>query len=509
MAVFAKYTLLTALGATALTQPAFAGERKTEITPYIEIGQVVSADLSGANDVLTYSQVSAGIEAEIVNRRSEFNMSYRYERRIKYNKGVGDEDSHSGLMRGRYDVVPNMLSIEGGAIATRARSDIRGAAPLQTAGKIDNSTQVYSGYAGPTFATKAGPLDVAAAYRMAYTKVEAKDQVNLPTGQQSLDAYDDSLSHYATGSVGMAPGTLPFGWAVSAGYERENAGQLKQRYEGKNVRGDVQVPVTQALSLVGGIGYEDIRISQKDPLLDAAGKPVTTTKGRYVTDPASPRRIAYDMDGLYWDTGVVWKPSPRTMLEARVGRRYDGWSYTGSFAWQANGRTGMNITAYDSVDTFGQQLADNLSLMPINFRRARAGGVGNNYGGCVAGGSFGGSCNSDAFQSINTAAYRNRGVTAMIGTHGGRWNSGFGIGYNQRKFLAPNSAGTVNVNGLKDQYFYAQANVEYELTERSSIEADLSAGLYDPGIAGAGDVRYAGGNRLILYQLSTAISVAR
>ena len=42
----------------------------------------------------------------------------------------------------------------------------------------------------------------------------------------------------------MQPGTLPFGWAVSVGYDREDAGQLDKRFEGKYARADVTVPVT-------------------------------------------------------------------------------------------------------------------------------------------------------------------------------------------------------------------------------------------------------------------------
>ena len=114
------------------------------------------------------------------------------------------------------------------------------------------------------------------------------------------------------------------------------ASQLSQRYEGKYARGDVVLPVLPTLALTAGVGYEKIEVSQKDPLLDAAGNPVTDSKGRFVTDPASPRRIAYETDGLIYDAGVIWRPSPRTTLQARVGRRYGGMTYTGSLSYAAS-----------------------------------------------------------------------------------------------------------------------------------------------------------------------------
>src|SRR3546814_14307839 len=84
-----------------------------------------------------------------------------------------------------------------------------------------------------------------------------------------------------------------------------------------------------AVALTAGVGYEELKTSQKDPLLDADGNPVVDDDGRFVADPASPQRITYRTDGIYWDAGVVWRPSPRTQLEAHVGRRYDSWVYFG------------------------------------------------------------------------------------------------------------------------------------------------------------------------------------
>ena len=131
----------------------------------------------------------------------------------------------------------------------------------------------------------------------------------LLSGQPLLDIFDSSISHVATATVGMGTGTLPFAWTVSGGYEREGARQLDQRFESKFVRGDVTLPVTESIALVGGVGYEDIQASQRDVLRDVNGVPVLDGNGRFQTDPASPRLLAFDSSGFIWDTGVVWRPS--------------------------------------------------------------------------------------------------------------------------------------------------------------------------------------------------------
>ena len=55
---------------------------------------------------------------------------------------------------------------------------------------------------------------------------------------------------------------------MSGGYEREDASQLDQRFEGKYARADVTVPIGPTFALLGGVGYEDIEIGQRDPVLD-------------------------------------------------------------------------------------------------------------------------------------------------------------------------------------------------------------------------------------------------
>ena len=257
-----------------------ARERKADIAPYIEIQQVLVADVKDGSDVLTYTSVAAGIDSSVRTRGAEAQVNLRYERRFFYQDNLGDDDIVTGLARGAVQVVPNVLSLEAGGIATRSRIDLRGEAPSNTVGNIDNVTQVYSVYAGPNLSTRVGDLDVNANYRVGYTKVENKSTGTLPPGQLPIDVFDDSVSHSASASVGMQPGDLPFGWSVSGAWEREDGGQLDQRFEGKYVRADVTVPVSSNLALVGGVGYEDIEISERDAVRDINGNPVIGDDGR-------------------------------------------------------------------------------------------------------------------------------------------------------------------------------------------------------------------------------------
>jgi hypothetical protein len=105
------------------------------------------------------------------------------------------------------------------------------------------------------------------------------------------------------------------------------------------------------VSLVGGIGYEDVSVSERDAVRDIDGNPVVGADGRLVTDSASPRLLSFDTDGLIWDAGVLWRPSRRTSLEARVGRRFGSTTYIGNLNYQPNSRTVFTISAFDGAVT--------------------------------------------------------------------------------------------------------------------------------------------------------------
>ena len=476
-----------------------ARERRAEVTPYIEIQQVLVADLKDGSDVLTYTSVAAGIDSSIQTRGAEAQVNLRYERRFFYQDNLGDDDVITGLARGGIQIVPNVLSLEAGAIATRSRVDLRGEAPSNTVGNIDNVTQVYSVYAGPNLSTTVGALDVNANYRVGYTKVENETTGTLPPGQLPIDVFDDSVSHSASASVGMQPGDLPFGWSVGGGWEREDGGQLDQRYEGKYVRADVTVPVSSSLALVGGVGYEDIEISERDAVRDVNGVPVIGDDGRLVTDETSPRLLSYDQDGIIWDAGVLWRPSRRTSLEARFGQRYGSETYYGSFGYQPNPNTALNISVYDTVSGFGNLLNDNLANLGTSFSSTR-----NPLSGELNGCAFGQAsslCFNDVLQSAASSSFRARGVNGQLTYSTGGWNSGLGVGYARRRYFASQLGAVAPVDGLVDENYYANLSIGRQLDTYSSFDANVYANLLDSGFANAPNVLGLGANAAYYRQI--------
>lgn len=477
----------------ALTAPAVAQKRAKSIEPYIDASQVLVADLSGDGEVLTYSTIGAGVDASIQTRRVEVQLSYNYERRIAYQRDVADSDTHSGLARAAVRLSEG-LSVEGGALATRARSDIRGDAPGNLAGNVGNTSQLYSLYAGPTFSTGNGPASVSAAYRFGYTKVEAPDIYGLNPNLPPVDVYDSATSHIAQVTASMKAGTLlPVGLSIAGAWQREEASQLDQTYDGKFARIDAVLPVARGLAVVGGVGYENIEITERDPLRDGTGNVVRDGAGRFVTDPASPPRIAYEIDGIFWDAGVIYRPNSRMTLEARVGQRYDSMSYTGSLQWRMSRRMALQVGVYDSIDSFGRQLSRDLAALPTSFETP-VDPFADSFNGCVfsSAGNNAGRCLDNALGSIASANYRARGITAIISMNAGPTSLGLGAGYANRRYLVP--ASNLVLTATDDDTYFAQFFASRQLDAVTNVSGNLYANYYTSGIMGAPSVLGVGAN---------------
>lgn len=485
---------LLAAGCALLGMAATPADARSDISPYVEVNQVLAFDLSDndglGDDVVTYTSVAAGVDGSVQTRRIEVGASYRYERRIDWGDDLANDDVHSGVVRGRVNVARG-LSLEAGALAARARSEAGGDVFGFGIGDEENVSQVYSLYAGPTVSAQAGPLEFGAGYRVGYTHVEDELDANSVPGREAIDYVDHSTTHLATASVGMSPGgELPFGWVASAGYEREDAAQLDQTYEGYHARLDVTVPVSPTLALLGGVGYENIEIRQDDVLVDANGNPVLDDNGRFQSDPAAPRLLAYETDGFIYDAGILWRPNPRLEASARVGHRYDTTIYNGYLTYATSDNSGLNLAVYNTVSSFGRTTVGTLAGLPTDFT-ARRNAFGE-FDGCVFGDAGAGGCFDNGFLSLNGSNFRARGVDLVWSAGRGPWSYGVGAGYAHRRYLAPDDAAAFNLDGVTDENFYVNAGLSRQLTPVSSIDGQLFANWYQSGIPGAADAFGAG-----------------
>jgi len=460
--------------------PASEGRRarrersRSSIQPYLEVTQVVSADLEN-DETLTYTSVAAGVDGRVETRRVTAQLSYRYERLIEWGDDVGDQDVHSGVAVVGVQVVPGALQFEAGALATRTGGEGRAIGVTDR----DSAVEVYSVYAGPTLSTHAGPVAVNAAYRLGYVAI---DDDSLTGGPR--DDFSSATAHSATASVGMAPGRLPFGWTVGGGYTRTDSdSRFDDDFEGVYVRGDVVVPLSPTFAVTAGVGYEDIQASQLDVARDVNGVPILGPDGQPGPDPTRPRLVTYDLDGLIYDAGILWRPNSRTELQARAGHRYGGTTVVGSLAHRFSNNFGMNAAVFDSVETFGSTVINGLSSLPDDFNVVRNPLTGD-LGGCAFGATPGsGTCLGQSLQSIRGTSFRARGASLVFSGNRGLWDYGAGAGYVNRRFGRPNDSAFDAFGSSEDESFSLFSSFGRRLSRSSNLDISTYASWYDSDLA--------------------------
>jgi len=450
------------------------------------------------------------VDTAIDGRNTRGALSLRYERQIGWGKNAPDGDLVSGVARVSASIVPQRLTVEAGGIATRARFENNGGAVISPLDTSRSTGDMYSIYAGPSLRTGTGDVTVNADYRIGYTRVDTKDAIPVAPGAERLDVFDDSVVHVASVHAGTQPGTiLPVGVGVGASWYREDISNLDQRVDDRNVRADVTLPVSRTVALVGGVGYEEVEVSNRDARRDALGNPLIGPDGRYITDKSSPRQIAYEVDGFIWDVGVIWRPSDRTALEGHVGRRYGGTTYYGSFAWQNTARSSLNISVYDSIGGLGGRVNNALVALPTEFsanRNPLIGGLGN----CV-GSTEEGSCLGSALGSVRSGVFRSRGIMASYAMDLGRIQTGVAAGYDRRKFTAAQGTVLALADGRVDENIWLAAYLNGQIDARSSFSTNIYANWFDTGFNLAGSSTAFGAtaayNRLLTRRLSATAAV--
>jgi hypothetical protein len=457
------------------------GGKSVQIQPYIELNQIVDAELSPGSDVLTYTQAAAGVDAAISGRNTAASASVRYEYHYGWGKRASNGDSISGLVNGYTTVTPGLtLNVAGLAIrATNSGNGegFGGGGGLGSGYVSDNNanTTVYAAQAGPSYVNRIGDLDVSANYRFGYTKVDTNFRGRNDDRISAPNTFDESTNHIADVQAGFAPGTvLPVGVGAAGSFYQENVQNLDQRLRDAQVRGIVTVPVSRTLQASGAIGYEDVEISARDAVRDANGVPIIR-KGRYVSDKSAPRLIAYDTDGLIWDVGVSWRPSRRTSLTAHVGRRYGGTNYSGSFSYAPNARQTLSVGVYNTISAFGGNLGRVLNELPDDFVAVRNPITGD-LNGCVSS-LQGNNCLTGAFTALRSSTFRARGVSASYSVRFGAIDAGLGIGYDNRKYIAARGTVLGSADGQVDENYWLAGNLNWAIDDRSGLYTNAYANL--------------------------------
>lgn len=481
----ASRALLTLLVGGSLCGTARA--ERPELGAFLDVEQISEAHFSGFGDDVTYTQVAGNLVGQVKNRRIVATGSYRLSYRIPVAGEIGKSLTQDGVMRIDANVIEEWLTIQSGAIVTRSRVDPSGAAPQTNSANSSNLTQTYSAFFQPAFSHRFGDLATAATFRHAYTKNENSSGAATLTGPPT-DRFDASTNQEATVSLGMAQSALPFDWQLSAAYRRENATNLAKHTRAANLIGEIKIPVGPEIALVTSAGYERTRISEREALINPlTGLPVVTSAGKFIVDPASPRTITYDVDGLIADAGVIWRPSRRARFEMRGGYRYGGASVTGLVEIQPNERTSMTLAITDRIESFGEGVSAGLAGSGPNLDLDML-DPNSSFQDCLFGKATGASrCIGGALGQASSKSYRERAVNFVFSRTMRRSSFAASFGYSRRTYI-DDPTSPVSLSGVVDQSIFGNLTVGARLTRTSGVSFSFNGNLFKNGQVGASDV---------------------
>jgi hypothetical protein len=475
--------------------------KRTRIVPYLEVDQTVYDQTQPYSQVVTYTTLSAGADMLINSHRTTGVATIRYEHHFSETRAQGSSDTVTGIARTQTQIIPHTLSFDFGGLATHTSIAGNGSTYLNPVDNVGSTYQIWSLYGGPSLQTHAGVLGVKASYDLGYNQIDQIRSYVPVSGGPPVDVFGHSLTQQATASVGVRPGELlPFGVALLGSYLQEDMSNLDQRLLDARLGLQLTQPVSRDLALVGDVAWEKVQVSQRNAEVDGNGNPVVASNGQYITNPDSPRLIAYRTDGLTWDVGVVWHPSKRTMAAAYVGQRYDSMTYYGSFYHAPNSRSTLNVSVFDGIYGFGSGLMTALQALPTDFTVTRDPFSGN-VGGCFLG-STGGSCVTGALGSANAYVFRARGVNAAYAMTVGRLTFNVGTGYMSRRFITAQDTVLASQNGALDQTWYVNAGLSGPIDRLTRFQVGGFASLYHTDELLVGDSGDWGVNGMLIHHLT-------
>jgi hypothetical protein len=143
----------------------------------------------------------------------------------------------------------------------------------------------------------------------------------------------------------------------------------------------------------------------------------------------------------------------------------------------------MNAAVYDSVQTLGNLVINDLSTLPNDSQVSRDPLTGS-LGGCVFGSDPGrGVCLSNSLQSVRSGTFRLRGASLVFSGERGLWSWGLGGGYAHRTYERPNDPAFLLLGADSDDSVTVSGSLSRRLSRTTEVALDVYASWFDTDAA--------------------------
>jgi uncharacterized protein (PEP-CTERM system associated) len=293
------------------------------ITPRINVSESFSDNANlDANDEDPNSdfltRVAPGISIVGQGGRGSLNLSYDLSQTFSH-LGAQDTETNNNLAAtGQIEVWKRIAFIDANASISQAISDTRGASSNSVAGENVNRTETRAASVSPYFLHHFG------------TWVETETRFTASGVTTENNEVEDAITVSEQLRINSGRRFAQFTWGIDvinskSQYSGDEPAQRQRRVDGSGT-----VIVNSKISLLGGVGWEDIEDSDLD------------------SQPS----------GLTWNAGIALRPSPRTSARLTYGKRNGENSFDFEGSHQLSSRTAISASYNESIETSQQQVAN-------------------------------------------------------------------------------------------------------------------------------------------------------
>jgi uncharacterized protein (PEP-CTERM system associated) len=306
------------------------------ITPTISVSETFSDNANLANndadpnsDFLT--QVSPGISIVGQGGRGSLNLNYSLNQTFSH-RDVQDTETNNNLAAtGQVEVWNRIAFIDMNASIGQAIERTNGAASNSIAGQNVNRTETRNASISPFFLHHFG------------TWVETESRFTLSGFSTESDTVEDSRTMSEQLRINSGRRFTQFTWSIDTLNSKTQNNDDEPSSRQRRVDGNVTYILSSKVSLLGGVGYEDIEDTDLD------------------SQPS----------GLTWNAGIALQPSPRTSARLTYGKRDGENSFDFEASHRLSSRTEITASYSESIETSQRQFANDFSnLFPIGGGQA-------------------------------------------------------------------------------------------------------------------------------------------
>jgi uncharacterized protein (PEP-CTERM system associated) len=362
---------------------------QVRLEPRLEVRQVFGDSFAGTggDDPGALTIIQPGLTLNINRPRIQTFVDFSYERRIPVETSITDRDRFNLAARASAQPIQDLFFIDAGGGISRQTLNSRGRITLNP--DIDNNNQIdnYSFFISPRLERRFNSfLSGSAGYTLTGSFLDGQGRNQFLQTDNAIpgfgfgDVNSNQIAHSTFAQLTTGPGFSDIRATLRGGYDFSNRDSLDGRSRSYTVNLDLEYALNRRISLVGSIGYEDIRDTQNGIRVDpATGLTLVDANGRVLEDPIN-RALLFANKGVRFDAGLQLSPSRRTQISLRIGRRegdtvvnanaslrpFAGFSITGNYSesLQNDGRIITQSLAGQTVSQFGSR-QQSIGIFPI------------------------------------------------------------------------------------------------------------------------------------------------